>query len=285
MLKFCFLLLLLLIVTTGFNFAERSANAQGPVRSPASNAADSKTMARTVQISLSVDADVLIENSEGKRVGLDFNSRKFVNEISGARVVSSEGSATFILPFEKFDQPYKVTVSGKSATKVDADLTMTGPGFVVGFRSVRLTSGQVQTMTLAANGLHLSLTANQDGPTPQVFMTTQSGRDKPSYRFEITSALLKIGKTITVDLDKDKGRLYFKTNDPGKDSFNATMRRTNPAGTRDLFAHQDISFGQTNSYAMDFGRWDGKGEICFYEVCDICKEKGCTKLRNESSGR
>jgi len=214
---------------------------------------------------------------------LDFNTRKFVNEIPAARVVSGESSSTFVLPFDKSGKPYKVTVSGKSSTKADADLSMSGPGFVAGFRSVPLTLGQIQTMTIGSNGLHLSLTANQDGPTPQLFMTAQSGRGKPSYRFEVASSMLKTGKTITVDLDTDKGRLYFKTDDGMKDGLTVKMRRTNPAGTRDMFAHKDISFGRMNSYAMDFGQWDGKGDICFYEVCESCKANQCTKLKNESS--
>lgn len=285
MFKFCLSFIVLVIVTTCLNFAHPLLNAQQPVPPPKSNAVSPEPIARTVQISLNVDADVLIEDSQGKRIGLDFQSRKFVNEIPEARVVSGESSSTFALPFDKSGKLYKVTVSGKSSTKVDADLSMSGPGFVAGFRSVPLTSGQIQTMTIGSNGLHFSLTANQDGPTPQLFMTAQSGRGKPSYRFEVASSLLKTGKTITVDLDTDKGRLYFKTDDAMKDNFTVKMRRTNPAGTRDMFAHKDISFGRMNSYAMDFGQWDGKGDICFYEVCDSCKANQCTKLKNESSAR
>jgi len=276
-------LIFLVFLTSSLNFADLSFKAQKHTPTPESNAPNLEPLARTFQVSLNADADLLIENPEGKRVGLDFNTRKFVNEIPEARVVSGERSSTFVLPFDKSGKLYKVTVSGKSSTKADADLSMSGPGFVVGFRSVPLISGQVQTMSIASNGLHLSLTANQDGPTPQLFMTAQSGRGKPSYRFEVASSLLKTGNTITVDLDIDKGRLYFKTDDAMTDSFTVKMRRTNPAGTRDVFAHKDISFGRMNSYAMDFGQWDGKGDICFYEVCESCKANQCTKLKNESS--
>jgi hypothetical protein len=250
----------------------------------APNKPQREAAAKTVQISLNVDAEVLIEDSDGKRIGFDFNSRKFVNEIPNARAITQESSATYVLPFDKSGRPYKVTILGKSATKVDVDLSMTGPGFVVGFRSVPLTSGQVQTMSIASNGLGLSLTANQDGPTPQLLLTEQSGRDKPSYRFEISS-LLAAGKTITVNLDIDKARLYFKTDGAKKDSFSVKMRRTNPGGIRSLYAHQDISFGKLNSYAMDFGGWDGKTEMCFYEVCDRCKDNQCSKLKNESNAQ
>ncbi len=118
---------------------------------------------------------------------------------------------------------------------------------------------------------------------PQIFLTRQSGRGKPSYRFEITSSLLEAGKTLTVNLDADHGRLYFKSDDIKSDRFGVTMRRTNPGGAREMFKRQAISFGKTNSYVMDFGQWDGKGEVCFYESCDVCDLKRCTKLGNEAS--
>ena len=296
----------LLILTSGFTFANFSSATparpphveitaftpracQTPTpkeaaRTPEQNAAKPETVARSVQILLDAAADLLIENSEGKRIGLDFKSRKFINEIPDAREISHETSTTYVLPFDKSGKPYQVTVSGKSAARVDADLSMTGPGFVVGFQGLGLVSGQAQKLSIASNGLHLSFTANQDGPTPQLFLTSQSGRGKPSYRFEVNLSLLEAGKTVTVDLNTVEGRLYFKTDDVKKDSFTMMMRRTNPGGARDVFAHQDISFSGTNSYAMDFGQWDGKSDVCFYLAGDLnsAEKKQCTKLRNDT---
>src|SRR5438105_2486394 len=267
MFKFCFPSLLMVIVTTGFSFTDSSTVHQEPVPTPVPNAKTPQAAPRTVQILLDVDADLLIENSDGKRTGLDFKSGKFVDEIPGARVISGEASSTYVLPLDKSGKPYKLSVSGKSSTPVIADLSMTGPGFVIGFRGLGLVSGQVQKLSMASNGL--SFTANQDGPSPQFFLTTQSGRGKPSYRFEVTSSLLIAGKTFTLDLNADKGWLYFKTDDAQKDSFAVMMRRTNPGGTRDVFTHKDISFSAKNSYAMDFGQWDGKSALCFYLAGDL----------------
>src|SRR5947208_3186709 len=118
-----------------------------PARTPEQNATLLQTLPKTVQILLDADADLLIENSDGKRLGLDFQSKKFVNEIPEARVIDREGSSTFVLPFDKSGKPYKVTVSGKSTSNVNADLSMTGPGFVVGFRGLGLMSGQVQKLS------------------------------------------------------------------------------------------------------------------------------------------
>ena len=82
MFKFCFPSLLLVVLTTGLSFTGASTDHQEPVRTPVPNATP-PAVPRTVQILLDVDADVLVENSDGKRTGLDFNSRKFVDEIPG----------------------------------------------------------------------------------------------------------------------------------------------------------------------------------------------------------
>lgn len=268
------------IISTKRGITNPTSHPQGPVPTPSPS--PKPTAARTVQISLSTDANLLIENAEGKRLGFDSRNQKFVSEIPDAQTIEREASTTFVLPFDKSGKPYSVSVSGKRAAKEDADLSMTGPGFVVGFAGLSLKAGQVLKLGIGSNGLHLSLTANQDGPTPPLFFTTQSGRGKPSYKLEVISSILEAGKTIIVDLEPDKGLLYFKTDATKKDRFSVNMRRTNPGGTKDLFAHQNISFGKTNSYAMDFGQWDGKGDVCFYESCESCKNRECTKLKNES---
>ena len=89
-------------------------------------------------------------------------------------------------------------------------------------------------MSVSSDGTGLSLTASQDGSTPQLYFTTQSGRDKPSYRFELTARSLSPGKTINARLDLAGGRLSFNSDDPRKTSFGVMMRRTNPGGARRL---------------------------------------------------
>ena len=236
---------------------------------------------RTVQISLDSTADVLIENSEGKRLGLDFKTRTQLNEIPDARYIDRGTSSVFVLPFDKTGKPYRISILAKPASEPGAVLNMTGPGFVVGFRNLRLVPGQLQSLSISSDGATLSFTANETGATPQLYFTTQSGRDKPSYRFEIVSASLSNGKTINVNLDLANGKLYFKSDEAKKNSFNVMMRRTNPGGVRETYNHQSVTFGRENSYALNFGQWDGTGDACFYEKCTGCGESQCTKLKNE----
>lgn len=258
-----------LIVGASFNLA--------PLTSAAFQA--STQPAKTVQVSLDVDADVLIEDSTHQRIGVDFKLKKFVNEIPEARTIEREGNVTFVLPFDKSGKPYTVMIAGKANTV--ANLSMTGPGFVVGARKLNLTPGEIEIVTISSNGTAVSTTQSQNGPTPQLFLTSQSDRSKPSYRFEVFAGSLSRGQTMSVELDLNAGWLKLKSTDNKKGSLTITMRRTNPNGARDTFSHRDVSFDGGYPYAMDFGRWDGKGDISFCR--SISPDEGrCNLLKNEA---
>jgi hypothetical protein len=234
----------------------------------------------TVQISINADADVLITDSLGKRVGIDPATHKFVNEIAGAKTIEREGSSTCVLPYPSSIGPYVVMITGKVAGVTEADVSMIGPGFVVGVRKLRLKKDEVQRVDLWPTGTNVRVEANQDGPTPQLFLTSQSIRTEPSYRFEVASSFLSRGKSIWVELDSSGGWLTLASNDTKKSSFTVYMRRTNPGGTRESYMQQGVSFGQANSYRMDFGKWDGKGEIRFCQAAGSVAP--CTLLKNEA---
>ena len=240
-----------------------------------------QTTAASVQVSIDTDANVLIANSDGKRIGFDITTKQFVNEIPEARIIDRESYSTFVLPYDKTGKVYRIAVAAKAGSASAAILSMTGPGFIAGVRSLKLTAGQVQRLSISANGSAISFMTNDDGGTPQLFFTTQSGRDKPSYRFEITSPYLSRGKTIRVNLELEQGRLLFQSDDTRKNSFSVMMRRTNPAGGRDTYLHQEVLFARSNNYALNFAHWDGKGDACFYENCAGCDENQCTNLKNE----
>jgi len=245
---------------------------------------NSQTAPKTVQVSVSANADVLIENAEGKRIGVDPRTGKFVNEIPDARLIDGAGMAPFMLPYDKSGKPYTIMVTGKSEITFPADLSMTGPGFVVGVRLLSIRSGLIHTVTISPNGSTVSLTASNDGEMPRLFMTTQSDRTKPSYRFEVGATSLSRGKTFSLELKSAEGRLYVKSTETKQLNFTVQMRRTNPSGTRDTFSHRDIPFDGANSYSIDFGNWDGKGDIQFCRA-NSSDEGRCTALKNEAPAK
>jgi hypothetical protein len=228
---------------------------------------------RTQSVGFAMDGegDMLITDGAGKRVGFDFKNSKFVNEIPGSRVVFEKGGLDknippeINLPLRNSSKPYTVAVSGKSLKHgVDADLDIEGPGFVIGFRDIMLDPGESLTMSATPDGRELSFTASNDGQTPEIFITTATSHNEPSYFFEIGGIKLSPGKTVTMKLDLKKEKLFFKDNDAKRDAYDVLVTRVNPDGTKNFYEHHDLEIAKkTDNYEMDFSKWDGKGEMCF----------------------
>ena len=225
-----------------------------------------------VGFSMTGEGDMLITDEAGKRVGFDFKNNKFVDEISGSRVIFEKGGLNknippqTNLPLRNSSKPYTVALSGKSLKHgVDADLDIEGPGFVVGFSDIKLDPGESLTMSATPDGRELSFTASNDGQTPNIFITIESGRKHPTYLFEIGGLKLSAGKTVTMRLDIAKEKLFFKDNDSGKNNYDVRVQRINPDGSKNYYEHDGLAIGKVDNYEMDFSKWDGKGDICFEE--------------------
>ena len=224
-----------------------------------------------VGFALDGEGEYLITDPNGKRIGYDFAKNRFVNEIPDADVVPIEGGMgknippEYHLPHIQSSKPYTINVAGKSIDhEVDADLDMEGPGFVVGFQDILVDPGENLTMTISPNGRELSFTASQDGQTPKIFITIATGRKDPSYFFEIGGIKLSPGKTVTMKLDLEKQKLFFKDNDAKRDAYDVRVTCVNPDGTTSSYEHHDLEIAKkTDNYEMDFSKWDGKGEMCF----------------------
>ena len=260
-------------------------------RAKAHHASGKKTREDQVGFTMSGEGEYMITDPNGKRIGYDFTRSRFVNEIPEADVVPYMGGldlnvpAEYQLPRLQSTKPYTITVGGKGINKeVDTDLEMTGPGFVVGFEYVLLDPGETMSMTISPNGRELSFTASQDGETPNVFITIATGHKDPSYEFEIGGIKLAAGKTVTMKLDLEKQKLYFKDNDPDRDPYDVFVTRVNPDGTEDYYENDDLDLAKnSDNYEMDFGKWDGKGDMCFEEDDEGngFEDEECTKEANE----
>jgi len=224
-----------------------------------------------VGFALDGEGEYLITDPNGKRIGYDFAKNRFVNEIPDADVVPIEGGMgknippEYHLPHIRADKPYIINVAGKSIDhEVDADLDMEGPGFLVGFQDILVDPGENLTMTISPGGRELSFTASQDGQTPKIFITIATSHKEPSYFFEIGGIKLSPGKTVTMKLDLEKQKLFFKDNDAKRDAYDVLVTRVNPNGTRNFYEHHDLEIAKkTDNYEMDFSKWDGVGEMCF----------------------
>jgi hypothetical protein len=243
-----------------------------------------------INVSASGDIDILITDGNGKRTGYDIAKKNSVNEIPGALVNLIAGNGEednapeYLLPLNPANKkPYKITVGGTDSEET-ADLQVYGSGFVVGFSDISVDKGESLNMTVSPDGRELSFTASADGETPGLYITTDDGADKPSYEFEIGGIALAAGKTVSVRLDPDKGLIYFRDDDGDSDKYNVSISRTNPNGKVDEFDEFDLSIGKNNSYVLNFGAWDGKGDICAKDDDDAdgsFEDEECTEVADE----
>lgn len=250
-----------------------------------------KTKEDQVGFTMDGEGEYMITDPNGKRIGYDFAKNGFVNEIPEADVVPYSGGmdknvpAQYFLPRLQATKPYTITVGGKFTNKeVDADMEMTGPGFLVGFEGLLVDPGEQLTMTISTNGRELSFTASADGETPNVFITIATGHKAPSYEFDIGGIKLAAGKTVTMKLDLEHQKLFFKDNDPDRDPYDVLVSRANPDGTRDYYESDDLDLAKkSDNYEMDFSKWDGKGDMCFEEDDEGngFDDEECTKEPNE----
>ncbi|HEX8189411.1 MAG TPA: hypothetical protein VF586_13730 [Pyrinomonadaceae bacterium] len=275
-------------LSRGFSFLDASWAAPRPRR----NEQESLT------VSLSGDADLLITDPGGRRIGYDAAKQVALNEIPGAlenpvlgEVLGEGGEDAepeYYLPLDAASRkPYTVTVSGKSlGAEETASLEVVGSGFVVGFDDISVDRGETLSMTVGPDGHELSFTASADGETPSVYITTDEGADRPSYEFEIGGIALKAGKTVTVRLDPDEGVIYFKDDDGDEDKYDVRVSRTSPTGKEDVFEEFDLDIGDDNSYALNFGAWDGKGKMCFKDDDDedgSYEDEECEEVEDEEA--
>jgi hypothetical protein len=249
-----------------------------------------------LNISLSGEADLLITDPSGKRIGYDSLKKASVNEIPGAleNIIASDvdddATPEYLIPVNAANKkPYKINISGKTLDAEEtSDLQIYGAGFVVGFSDISVDKGETLNATVSQDGRELSFTASADGETPSIYITTDSGADKPSYEFEIGGIALAAGKTVYVKLDPDAGLIYFKDDDGDEDKYDVSVTRTNPDGTENVFEEFDMDIGDDNIYVLNFGAWDGKGDICVKDDADEdgdYADEECTEIQNEKPAK
>ena len=67
------------------------------------------------------------------------------------------------------------------------------------------------------------------------------------------------------------------------DDFDIELLRINADGTVQEYQQNDLNIGKADKYEMDFGDWDGEGDMCFKddEDGDGFDDEQCTEEPNE----
>ncbi len=245
---------------------------EGPFACPFCNQDDNTRDAgdNTVEFSLAGEGKMLIQLSDGRRVGYDFDTEKEVNEIDGVKRVNlryglgKDIPPVYEIPIPADNSLITVFISGKTLEKeVDADLTMTGPGYVVGFEGIYLDPDEVLIMQIRPDGHQMSFTASQDGETPAVFLAEDPEDDiSPSYIFEVGGEALETEKTVTFTLEEDS--LYITDDDGNEDEYDLSITRIDDVGDNH-FKKDNVAVNGSANARIKFDQWDGnQGTLGLY---------------------
>ncbi len=228
-----------------------------------------------VEFLVNDDADLLVTDGDGKKIGYDWKKQKTVNEISGAKIINvATGTDENLppvlhLPFQPDGKkPYTITLSGKSLKKESRpDLVYSGPGFSVGFDGIKLDPNETLNFQISPDGKEISFTASADGETPEIYFS-RDGKDDKSYLVEVDGVELEAGKTISGEFDEETGKFHFKDNDGNEDKYDVDFERVLPDGKVQTFETDDLEIGESENFEMDFSEWDGESPMCFRDDDD-----------------
>ena len=218
-----------------------------------------------VEFALNGEADLLVVGSDGKSVGYDPKTNRFVNEIADTQVVKIKGGKgidlpLYRLPLQESGKPYGIIISGKNnSEESNVDLTYAAPGFAVGFDGIRLDPNEILLMTISPDGEQISFTASADGETPEIYFAFDD--DEDSYKIELDGVSLQAGKTLVVGFDDETGKFVFSDNDGDEDKYDVDITRITADGEEQNFETDDIDTGKVDNYEMDLSKWKGKGKI------------------------
>jgi hypothetical protein len=227
-----------------------------------------------ITFSFGGEADLLITDPVGKQIG--FDGRAEVNQIPGAEIIYNDGgldlnySPSYSLPFTPLAKAhYEVTITGRDLDEeINADLEISAPGFVVGLENVLLDPNESLTVSISPDGQTITFTASSDGETPTIYVTTEDGPDEPSYSFEVGGVSIDAGKTLTMTVDIEKGKVFFEDTDGNEDSYDVAFERTGADGKKSKFVKNDIDMPGNDDFEIDLGKWNAENEPCIEDDDD-----------------
>ncbi len=215
------------------------------------------------------EGEMMVVNGDKHGVGFDFERQQFINDVAGAEVqewiggLGVDQSPILILPQQLGSEPYKVHVAGKTVEQaVNAELLVAGPGFVAGLSALKINPGEDMLITISPDGRDVSFTASEQGTfSPDFFMALDPLDSSDSYIFGVGGFELDAQKKVDVALNLNSGLLTFSDNDGETDTYAVEILRVADNGTVSYYNNNDIQLGGSSDAAMNFGAWDGSGDI------------------------
>jgi hypothetical protein len=205
---------------------------------------------------------LLITDSQGNKLGYD--NGKLVNQIPGA---DFDALPTDNLWEDDVEPLYRIPVGIKFTVTIDASklttaetagVAMTGPGYDLAVDNIKLQPGESDTLTFSPDGK--TLTYKPSGSESPDFSIGTKHADS-DYDFDIKGFEVDKGATVNIGLDYDKGQLNLHTEGNTNPSVYAFAITRNTSKETQSYSHDNISLNPGGTIYLDFGKWDGKGDL------------------------
>jgi hypothetical protein len=208
------------------------------------------------QVYLDGDADLLVKDASGHKLGHDHG--KLVSEIPGA---------DYIVPFgyesSREEPVYEVPAGGALTVTLDgsqlrkespSDVTLFGPGYVMGVYDVALDPQQQDEIGFSADWSDITYkTLGTESPVITLGVETPG----PDYMIEVKVTGESAGQTIDLGIDAAKGLFLLQVHGAeGKTAYNVVLHKYD-AGGEQTFEHTGLAIGSSDHLVFDYGTWKG----------------------------
>ena len=222
-----------------------------------------------MQITLQGDGQLLIENSQGQKIG--YENGKLVSEIPGARVIRPRTGKGAMQPvfFVPKGQAYNINLTGQAlqdGTTGNSTLSLFGQSMSATVADITLNKGDVHKLTLSADQQDLGFTAgnNTAKPTFRLSTTVKTGpgvvQNSPtSYQFQVGDINLSTGQQLDFNLNKTTAQMNLKAlNTTAALNYNLGITRTDTNGTS-AFSKLNVILNANSTHKFNFGGWKING--------------------------
>ena len=221
--------------------------------------ADAGAAKGTREIIMDGDADLLVTDDTGKRIG--HADGKLVNEIAGATIVETKATArrsehepVYELPG---GHPLTITLDGSTLhSKESTDVSLVAAGYTMGVYGVALSPGEKDTIKFSADWKEISYETQQD-ETPDLEIGVEtSGAD---YEFDIHAAGETGGQRVDLSLDVKAGTLAVQATDKaGTATYEVEIHRIAKGGDQ-VFTHHGVASHGADRFVFHYADWKGNG--------------------------
>ncbi len=217
------------------------------------------------EITAEGDADLLIVDESGKRIG-NANG-KLVNEIAGAKVIenkayrNSDHEPTYAVPGGK---KLTLTLDGaKLKAEQTADVSLFGPGYTMGVYDVELEPNAKDTIQVSADWKEITYKTDSDEtPVIEIGIATSAA----DYEFEVHAGGETGGQTVHIVIDPKLGTMTVEASaKDGGASYEVEIHRIDDHKEH-VFKHKGVSSGPKDRLVFHYKDWKGNGDTMETDV-------------------